>query len=56
MTDDQGVDFSFDCTGNPGVIYSAMECANPVCILDSIQLETKYKFAAMNKIDAINRS
>uniref|UniRef100_A9U4C5 Predicted protein n=1 Tax=Physcomitrium patens TaxID=3218 RepID=A9U4C5_PHYPA len=29
MTDDQGVDFSFDCTGNPGVIYSAMECANP---------------------------
>ena len=28
---DDGVDFSFDCTGNPGVIYSAMECANAVC-------------------------
>jgi len=28
MADGEGVDFSFDCTGNPGVIYSAMECAN----------------------------
>lgn len=31
MTDGEGVDFSFDCTGNPGVIMSAMECANSVC-------------------------
>jgi Zn-dependent alcohol dehydrogenase len=31
MADGEGVDFSFDCTGNPGVIYSAMECANAVC-------------------------
>ena len=31
MTGGDGVDFSFDCTGNPGVIYSAMECANAVC-------------------------
>lgn len=30
MTDGVGVDFSFDCTGNPGIIYSAMDCANPV--------------------------
>lgn len=30
MTDGAGVDFSFDCTGNPDIIYSAMDCANPV--------------------------
>jgi S-(hydroxymethyl)glutathione dehydrogenase/alcohol dehydrogenase len=28
MTGGEGVDYSFDCTGNPGIIYSAMECAN----------------------------
>lgn len=30
MTGGAGVDFSFDCTGNPDIIYSAMDCANPV--------------------------
>jgi S-(hydroxymethyl)glutathione dehydrogenase/alcohol dehydrogenase len=29
MTGGAGVDFSFDCTGNPDIIYSAMDCANP---------------------------
>ncbi|CAK9207440.1 unnamed protein product [Sphagnum jensenii] len=25
---DGGVDYSFDCTGDPGIIYSALECCN----------------------------
>lgn len=25
-----GVDFSFDCTGNPDIILKAMECTRPV--------------------------
>lgn len=33
MTAGEGVDFSFDCTGNPGLIYSAMESASVVCYL-----------------------
>jgi len=27
-----GVDFSFDCTGNPDIISKAMECSRPVNI------------------------
>ena len=27
-----GVDYSFDCTGDPGVIYSALECCVEVSL------------------------
>ncbi len=27
---DGGVDYSFDCTGDPSIIYSALECCNMV--------------------------
>lgn len=27
---DGGVDFSFDCTGNPDIISAAMQCCRPV--------------------------
>ena len=30
-----GVDFSFDCTGNPDIISAAMECCRMVCPLNA---------------------
>lgn len=36
-----GVDFSFDCTGNPDIILKAMECTRPVKTA-SIELLKEY--------------
>jgi Zn-dependent alcohol dehydrogenase len=40
-----GVDYSFDCTGDPGVIYSALECCVEVsqkCALVEYQLQCQH--------------